>query len=485
MTKKKTEKIFFYVLFFLLVLGVSSLFYPSPIDDLGWATDLGEDMLKKNFEGYNGRYLGNFFAIVLMKNTYLIPFIKSLSVTGILFFTQKFTQNESRGFLYFTAFMLVIPSPLFIKGFVWNSAFINYYLSAFIMMANFYLLFFKINLSKTQSFFKIIFLLIFGIAAQLFVEIFSIFSLLISIFAIIFFTVKHKKFDVSSVVFFIACAIGLAIMFSNSAYADIVKGNDSYRDVAIASNSVFSTVLSWVNKLLGEVSYYFLTSCFPIIIAVIALCIFIQRRKKLLSHRNILALKKISAVCALVCVIASVIILLGDYEKQNIKIVIGFLLIPFIMFCVFIFTKLSDKEKVKRIFLFLGMITVQVTPFILISPIGHRCFVGVFILMILIAKELFTEIDAYKKLFKKLFIIAFALTMLLNFICYSVLCFSYKNKLETIRQEVGNGNYNITLEHTTFGFMMYGADSEVVWDIWTERFCRYYSLPQNITIEYK
>ncbi len=48
----------FYIIMFFILTGLFCLFSLSG-DDLGWATSSGAELLKKGFDGYNGRYLGN------------------------------------------------------------------------------------------------------------------------------------------------------------------------------------------------------------------------------------------------------------------------------------------------------------------------------------------------------------------------------------------------------------------------------------------
>ena len=45
-----------------------ALIAPCMMDDWAWATSTGQERLDSFFAGYNGRYLGNLYIIVLSKN---------------------------------------------------------------------------------------------------------------------------------------------------------------------------------------------------------------------------------------------------------------------------------------------------------------------------------------------------------------------------------------------------------------------------------
>lgn len=132
----------FYLLYFLVFTVLAFLFPPSG-DDLGWATSDGLELLKNGFGNYNGRYLGNIFAIIFCRNPEILPIIKGFTLTSVLALIQKLSNNKSKEFLYISASLIAIPIPLFIQGFIWTAGFSNYFFSSMIIMFNLFLVFSK------------------------------------------------------------------------------------------------------------------------------------------------------------------------------------------------------------------------------------------------------------------------------------------------------------------------------------------------------
>ena len=72
-----------YILLFIVFAVLFSLF-PLTGDDLGWATSDGMNLFKKGFDGYNGRYLGNLFALIFTRFDLLRVIVKSFSFVFIV-----------------------------------------------------------------------------------------------------------------------------------------------------------------------------------------------------------------------------------------------------------------------------------------------------------------------------------------------------------------------------------------------------------------
>ena len=130
-----------YLIFFFIAITVIAFFFPPSADDLGWATSQGWKLLENKFKDYNGRYLGNIFALIFSRIPIFLPFIKGFTLTSLLKLIQIFSYNKSKEFLIISSIFLAIPTRLFIQAFVWTAGFSNYYFSLLIIMLTLYVVF--------------------------------------------------------------------------------------------------------------------------------------------------------------------------------------------------------------------------------------------------------------------------------------------------------------------------------------------------------
>lgn len=467
----------FYIVFFLSVT-VLAFFFPPSADDLGWATSDGMKLLQNGFADYNGRYLGNISAVFLTRIPYVLPFIKGFALTAILFLIQKMTANKSKDFLYLSAILLLVPSPLFIQGFVWTAGFSNYYLSALVIMVNLYIVFYK----HERTVCRVVLILFLGIAGQLFMETYTLFSLTLSVFAVIYFAVKDKKADVVSITYFLSCVFGAVIMFLNGVYSKVMTGENTYQALSGKSESFFQSILNLLQNLFSVVLKNALTSCFPAIIIITVICLVKMKKSKNVS-RKVNCAVMFSLFLSLLSAVFAGIAFLKYHDISKVKLFSGFILLFVLLTCAIIIFNFFENEKQKRVFFYFSMILILTLPLCAVFPVGARCFVGAYIILIMIIRELYES--AGKDFLTKVLNIACAALFVVNLACYIQVYVSNTEKVEYIKSEVEKGNKVIEVEHTKFKFLVYSMDIEDKAEKYERRFCEYYDLPADTEIEYK
>lgn len=254
------EKRIFIILFFILT-ALFSLF-PLTGDDLGWATSDGMNLLKNGFDGYNGRYLGNLCALLFTRTDFLRPVVKSASLVFILFMLHKFSGKDEQ-FQYLSAAVLLVPYSPFIQSIVWSAGFFNYTFSLCFILPCLYILFRK----SERRFVPVI--LILGILGQLFMETYTLLTVIISVIALVMAIRKKKDVYVPSA-YFISCVTGAVIMFSNSAYREILSGEDKYQSKA--------DLITAIKNLFLIVPGYVLYACIPSAVIIVLLLIFNRKQ---------------------------------------------------------------------------------------------------------------------------------------------------------------------------------------------------------------
>ncbi len=475
--KNAINKNKFYIIFFVAV-SVLAFLFPLSADDLGWATSDGMDLLRKGFANYNGRYLGNISAIALSEFTVLRVLAKSLTLTGILFLIQKMTGNEKKDFLYLSAFLLVIPTPLFTQGFVWTAGFSNYCLSAVVMMISLYLVFYK----KDKKFYHVILIFLSGAAGQLFMETYTIFNIIMAVFSVVYFIFRNKKADISSIVYFLSTVIGAVIMFTNGIYHKVMAGEDTYQSLTAGNESLFGTVFSMFKNLFSVVLSNALIACAPAMIIIVSLC-FVKMKKSTDKNKKVSFLVYSCFGLALASGVSSGVVYFVTKDVEKLKLFLGILFFFVLLSCAVMIFNFVDKEKQKKIAVYFIMILILTLPLTIVFPVGARCYVGAYILLIMILKELYDFDENHK--FAKFIKCACVILLAFNLIGYSIVFASTCKKVDYIRRETEKGNKIVKVEHTKLRFLVYGLDVEDKAEKFERRFCEYYDLPLDTEIEYK
>ncbi len=255
MCQKREVKIYIFLFFTLTVLF--SLF-PLTGDDFGWATSDGLKLLNKNFDGYNGRYLGNLCAIFFTRSDILRPVVKSLAVIFISFMMNKFSDYKD-GYTYLVLAVLFVPYSPFIQSIVWTSGFFNYTFSLCFILPCFYII---LN-CECKKYIPVLILL--GVSGQLFMETYTLATILFAT-GVLFLKIIKRKDTVNASVYLLSCITGGVIMFSNSAYYEVLSGKNKYQKLSGAE--------TLIENLFITVPKYVLYACIPsfFILIVILIC---------------------------------------------------------------------------------------------------------------------------------------------------------------------------------------------------------------------
>ncbi|MBE6782606.1 MAG: hypothetical protein E7536_01180 [Ruminococcaceae bacterium] len=474
--KKLLKENKFYIIYFIAV-SLLAFVFPLSGDDLTWVTSDGVNLLKNGFADYNGRYLGNISAIVLTRLDFVRPFVKGFTLTTILYLIEKFSGNNSKDYISLSGMLLLFPSMMLIQGVVWTAGFANYCLSAMLIMVCLYIIFYK----EKKNFLHIILLVVLGVAGQLFMETYTLFTLIMSAFAIFYFAVKNKKADFASIIYFISCIAGAVIMFTNSVYGSIVSGKHNYQSFSVKDESLFGSLLRPIENLFSKVFSNVLIGCFPVMIVLFIICIAKMKKSNSKNKKIVTAVNIISLLTA----VAFGVVTALEFPKyqliEEVKIYLGFA-------CFFIFLPIAlmiflyfDKKTKLQVGKYLVMIAITSLPFCIIGPVGSRCFLPANLFMIMIAGTLHDFNDG-KKVSKAIKTAGVAV-FILDLVCYSIISFSCWKKVETARAQVEEGKKVVQLEKTTLGFMLHAPDEE--WHhLVARRFCEHNNLPEDTKFEF-
>ena len=474
--KKFIKENRFYILFFV-AFTIIACFFPPMGDDYMWGTSDGLKLLNNRFVDYNGRYLGNIFAIVLTRVPYLLPIIKSFTLTSILYLVYKITGNKNKDLPYISAMILVCPSLMLTQGIIWTAGFVNYCLSALIIMVCLYIIFFIQN-KKIWHYFV---LAIFGVAGQLFMETYTLFTLLMAVGAVVYFANKNKKPDWASIVYLVSCISGAVIMFTNSVYMKVLTVGTKYQNIEGKDDSIIKTLINQADNLFGKVFANMLMGCFPALIVLLIIC-FIKMKKS--GKKSKLVVSSLFGTLALFILFAvRIVVGLMKYGKaMYVKSDMGALAATIFLAGAIMVGAFFDKSQKRKVLLYFIMLMSTSVPFCFIGPVGARCFMIAYILLIMMINTLydFKETRVMSIITRVASCILFAVLL----VCYISVYSDYRQKVEDTKTQMAEGKTVIQLQHTKLKKMVHAPDEEEMYEVDRRRFCEYHDFPDYLSFKY-
>lgn len=469
MKKQVDKKINFIIIFYFLIIVLLIFLFPL----------LGDDLLHGSIGNsfafmphVNGRYLGNFFGINLSANLVLRVIIKSLVILLIIFMSKKILEiKNNRYILFFIILFMLMPKEMFRETIPFNSGFANYVIP---IVGVLYIINAHLNNTQNKSnCFKLIMFLLLGVFNSLFVEHVTIFNLILSIYIIIYDIKKYKKINYNYLLYFIGSLIGTIIMFSNPTYLVAFKGDDVYR-----SFSSFRELLYKPWAVLR--ASFFKNYIFNIVLILILLKLYKEK-----TDKN--SLDKFLFVYLIFFGLYTLLKLFHLIPENIFIKMFEVILILTLIFTVYYVLKnlriLSDREKYRLIFYFLCMLFI-LAPLVVVSPLGARCYVMVYVLLIIFMLNLLIILEKnklinIKKLSKYLIVLATLQIILYLNIYYKI----YEENLvmvKSIEEAKNNDNSIIKLEKFSNPEFIHGdLCSKYV----QETIRIYYQIPSTITFE--
>ena len=416
----------FYLCFFAFLVLLACFFTPAP-DDRLWATSYGQRLFERGFANYNGRYLGNLGAYALLRIPWVLPFLKALVLTGILWLTQRITGNRDRRFLCLCAILLLLPGPLFIQDFAWTTAFLNYEVPVLLLLCLAYLVFYARKRAGWP--FVLIAIAVLGFAAQLFMEHYTLFALAVSAYTVV--RRKYRAFQPRALIWFCSAAAGAAFMFSNGNYLRILRGKKGYQRVSL---NLFEGVLRTAGS--------FALACLPILLTIIVLLLLLRRR----NPGAFAKLPRRPAVwrcTALLAVLNAPLILVFPMGPRCFSLSAALLLL------------MAHKL------------------FVAVAGAGEASNVNG-------AADTVPRQRGMRTL-----AIVLALTMTLDLAGYIFVREANRAKVAQVRAQVAQGNRAVVLRHTPMRFLVNALDQEPINKNILRGFLEYYGLPEDVTISYE
>ena len=360
---KKYKK---YIILFSMLL-LLSFFFPFSCDDFYWGSkSLSFSTIKEIYNDLflNGRWLGNFFAILMSHNHLIKALVISIISTLLIYIIDK---HEKMSLWIFLVLILLMPINKFSQVIIWGSGFSNYMISTFLFISVYYLV--KKYYKKTNSkWYEKIGLFIVTLLNSLVVENITVGTLMVLFVCNLIYFIKNKKVNINLIIMFIGSIIGAVMMFIHPSYLNLLFGttiNDRY--IPQSSRSLIKTIK---NNLFIQMFNLLINS--NILLNGFTMFVFSYLYLK----------KKIKNIKVLISFyLLTILIIIGCLFKFNIYFMFVIAILYLINYFYLIYMACKFEKSIWEIILL--MVSV-ILPLVFIQPIGSRLFFLPYVLQIIL-----------------------------------------------------------------------------------------------------
>ncbi|GAA0435200.1 hypothetical protein GCM10008983_09710 [Lentibacillus halophilus] len=368
-------------------------------DDWTWGTERGMTRLDNLFADYNGRYLSNIIEILATRFAFLRYVVLSLFATALVYVIGRVTSQDNNLLYWLLAFlfMLLLPTDIYAQTFGWTAGFVNYVPSMVLLIL--YIMMVKNIFSDeppTYRTWQVYAAIPLGLSTQLIVEHVTIFSIVIACMVVVYTVVVHRTVCRVHLVYLLSSVIGAVIMFSNSAYWNILNGQDkhAYREI---KNGADAGILGKSYDVFSGDMYRYLFIDNPAIHLFIGVMIMIlvvhgASRSRVSQVVKPIVLLGVGGFVLYVVIFQHMLgnAYLGPLTNDAEALLSAFYFIA-VSLSVMVFVK--DSPARNRLLLYVLGIVLLSAPFAYVTPYGPRAALASYIFMVLLGLELF----AYNK----------------------------------------------------------------------------------------
>lgn len=458
-----------------LILAIILLMYLFPVlhDDLLH----GSIGIGFNFMPHvNGRYLGNFFAIFLSSNLIFRVIIKSLVIILIILIIKKLLKIKDNTYLLlFIILFLLMPKEMFRETMPFTSGFANYIIPITSILFIIYI--HLNNVYKKSNLLSIVLFLLIGVFNSLFIEHITLYNLILSIYLLFYNYKKNLNINYIYLAYFIGSLLGTLLMFTNQNYLTSFIGDDPYRSFS-SFKEIF--IKPWAILRAAFFHNHFLNLSLMLLISIIY--------KNKIVTKNIIT--KIMIIFIWLFGLYSIFKIffencsIFDNFTKSFEALITFIFFLCIGYILFI-SKLLKKQEVYRLsFYFVSMIIILM-PLVMVSPLGPRCYIITYILMIVFILELLIIMDKNKlfniKSITNIIFYATIFLMIFYINIYGKIYLVNNERIKTVKHNLIDNKEIIKLKQIPYSDYLHM--SRICSEYGETVFRIYYNIPSNIIIK--
>jgi hypothetical protein len=323
-----------------------------------------------------------------------------------------------------------------------------------------------------------------GFASSLIVEHITLYSIVLAIFVLVYAIIKFKKVYVQFVSYLAGTVIGTALMFSNSVYHNVVIGNDGYR--TIGDNGVISTIKKAFSAYFCTISPegFFKSFVLNVIIATVCVILWHCLKGKLSLKAKIIGELSLTVIV----MYAGFSLMFGvgrlSFDERYTHLQ-GFPTAVYIlaMFVFLAVLPLTGDKKTRILFMYFS-IGCMIAPLFVVTPIGSRCFFASYVMMIILAIELFSNVDddvkqSMAKYSKTAMLVTLVGLLYLLYVYSSI----YVANVHRVEKAQKDSQTKTVIKVKKLPYEDYVWLSELPNDEWKNRFKAFNGIDENVKIK--
>lgn len=357
--------------------------FPYSGDDWAWGSQIGLDRLGSLFQDYNGRYAGNLAVLALTRSSALAALTMAATVTGLSFLILHLARFRTLvGYVVVYALILAMPIPVWRQGIAWTSGFSNYSLATLSMLTVLailrWLLMERPTFSRGRGIALGAMLFVLTFIGQLFIEHVTTFIVLVTTTSIVysFYRGRHHPLLWS---LFAGAVLGAAAMFSNGAYRRALSGEGNYQRIGQSAGSRVDQMLDAVDSVIGLYGVISNTALNVTLLALLAIVAF-ARFGRLGRNEGRGRLAWAGVGCFATTGAGLLLAFANDDSLSGVSGFVGVLALLVVLGTAG--ATVTDRSSRTLVVLVAAAFLVLVLPLLVVKPIGPRCFVPTYAILL-------------------------------------------------------------------------------------------------------
>lgn len=479
---------FFLAGVFVAFCGLALLF-PYSGDDWAWGSAVGIERLQTLFANYNGRYVGDLAILLLTRMGFLSRITVAAVVTLTIFLILDLSENRSRsGYLVTVALFLAMPLGLWREGVVWLSGFSNYALAALLMLI--YLRAAKRDWQAAgegrKSAVGYAGVLLLGFVSALCVEHVTLYLVVASVCVLIAHRRRFGRFSAEGLCWTGSFISGALMMFSNGAYRLAAAPDPAYQVIRTSAGG--SAITELVGKVMDTIAGLAIAQNVALdAVLVVLICLLAARA----ADGGAAARRRRYLPFGLAC--GGVFLMMVAAQDLSRRLVFrslsgagAMLLLAAILLTAS--TLLPGARDRLIVWVAALSVVVLIAPLAIVDPIGPRCFLPTYLLMLVIVAVFSRNVaDLAGGRYTSWSTVFFALVSLVllatNIFIYASVSSAASTRLEAIRGQAATGQTRIATKKLPFPGYVHAPDP--LWYPLDYRFNLFYGLPGNLKFTFK
>ncbi|MBR6316329.1 MAG: hypothetical protein IKR58_04950 [Lachnospiraceae bacterium] len=432
----------------------------------------------------NGRYAGHLVSLILTRSRTVRMLAVAAAMTGIVYCIERMVKRPA-AFVIASSSLLLLPKDVFRQAVAWASGFSNYTAPVpLFLLFGLYIMEHPGGYNRRKA--VPMLLLLLGFINSLFVEHYTVFNIALSVGLLVFYACKQTV-RTDYIGYCAGSILGAMLMFSNSVYQKVLNHTDTYR--AIAYGGFFRRIWENYGKYIfrdGYLGNWFLNAV--MLFSCLLLLRQIPGEKPGRLQKGVLgaSLAGMYVFTALSVLSFLYYDYLNPFPKDD-QIFWGILSLLALLCTVAASLILAFAEGPDWFSVILwAAFFALIAPLLIVYPIGGRCFLGSYVILIIIVCHLAGRISlpSWGAKVKKYALVCSAVAITVLFArYYYIFGWNYTveiRRVEQARAEAEKGRKAVVISRLPYeDYLWWGTPFN---EGWNAHFKKFYGLPEDLVI---